>query len=447
MQLIKEENSNQTINLTDSLTVDSTKEKSKNIKQLLTVATCALLGTSVQAEETNDWKFDTALMYYGETDRVSAAELILNGNKTFDNNEVLNLKLTIDSLTGASANGAIAQPDVQTFTRPSGKGSFDVQPGETPLDDTFIDTRVQLNAQWTQPLTENYLVSGGLHLSKEYDYLSLGVNGSIARDFNQNNTTLSAGFAYSQDTISPEGDIPIPFTEMLPANENGNSDANRLTGDDDKTTVDLLLGVTQVINRQMIMQFNYSYSQVDGYLTDPFKVVSVVNSEGLSTQQLYENRPDTRVKNSIYWQTKYHFTESIFADSVIDFSYRYFWDDWEINSHTFETRYNIPFANGYIEPHIRFYSQDAADFYNPFILSDSPLPSYMSADYRIGEMTALTVGLKYGTIIKGKNELSFRLEFYQQSPKNIGVTQPGALKDLDLYPSIKAVIAQVSYSF
>jgi hypothetical protein len=424
-----------------------TKEKSTNIKQLLTVATCALLGTSVQAEETNDWKFDTALMYYGETDRVSAAEVIINGSKTFSNDEIFNLKLTTDSLTGASANGAVAQPEVQTFTRPSGKGSFDVQPGETPLDDTFKDTRLQLNAQWTQPLAENYLISGGLHLSKEYDYLSLGLNGNVARDFNQKNTTLSAGFSLSQDTISPEGDIPKPFTPMLPANESGSTDANRLMSDNDKTTVDLLLGVTQIINRQMIMQLNYSYSQVDGYLTDPFKVVSAVNAQGLSTQQLYENRPDNRTKNSVYWQTKYHFTDSVFSDSIIDFSYRYFWDDWEINSHTFETRYSIPLSNGYIEPHIRYYTQDAADFYQPFIQSEQALPTYMSADYRVGEMTGLTVGIKYGTIINKNNELSFRVEFYQQSPKDTGVEKPGVLNDVDLYPSIKAVIAQVSYSF
>lgn len=416
--------------------------KSKNIKQLLTVATCALLGTSAQAEEANEWKFDTALMYYGETDRVSAAEVIINGNKTFNNDQVLNLKLTIDTLTGASANGAVAQNEVQTFTRPSGKGSFDVKAGETPLDDTFRDTRLQFNAQWTQPLSREYLVSGGIHLSKEYDYLSLGLNGSIARDFNQKNTTVSLGLSYAQDTFSPEGDIPIPFSVMLPANEDGNSGENRSRSEDDKTTVDMLLGFTQVINRQMIMQLNYSYSQVDGYLTDPFKVVSDVNQQGISEQQLYESRPDKRTKNSVYWQTKYHFD-----NSIIDFSYRYFWDDWDIKSHTFDTRYNVPLSNGYIEPHVRFYTQEAANFYQPFINSNNPLPSYVSADYRVGETTGLTVGLKYGTMLKNNNELSFRLEFYQQSPKDTGIEQPGALKDLDLYTSIKAVIAQVSYSF
>ena len=421
-----------------------TPKKNINISQLLTVATCTLLGTSAQAvEEKKDWTFDTALMYYGETDRVQAAELIVAGTKVFKDDQVLNVKLTVDSLTGASANGAVAQPEVQTFTRPSGKGSFDTPAKETPLDDTFHDTRVQLNAQWTQPLAENYTLSGGLHLSKEYDYLSLGLNGNVARYFNQKNTTISAGFAYSSDTISPEGDIPIAFSEMLPPISDDSDRANRSGTKDDKTTIDLLFGVTQVINRQAIMQFNYSYSQVDGYLTDPFKVVSVVDSNGMSEKQLYENRPDKRVKNSIFWQTKYHFL----SNSIIDFSYRYFWDDWEIKSHTIDTRYRIPLGDHYIEPHIRYYTQEAAEFYQPFLLSNNPLPSYVSADYRVGEITGITLGVKYGIPMKDNTELSFRLELFQQSSKNTGVEQPGVLSELDLYPSVNAIVAQVTYSF
>jgi len=418
------------------------KTQSKNIKQLLTVATCTLLGTCAQAEEFKDWKFDTALMYYGETDRVTATELIVSGTRVFDNDEVLNLKVTVDSLTGASANGAVAQPEVQTFTRPSGKGDFTVKAGDTPLDDTFKDTRLQLNGQWTQSLNSDYTASSGIHLSKEYDYLSLGLNGSISRDFNRKNTNISAGFAFSQDTFSPEGDIPIPFTQMLPKNENGTTSANRLKSSDDKKTFDLLFGLTQIINRQMVMQFNYSHSQVDGYLTDPFKIVSEVNQLGITQRQLYENRPDSRTKNSVFWQTKYHLSHSI-----IDISYRYFWDDWDIKSHTIDARFHVPLSTGYIEPHIRFYAQDAANFYQPFIVSSNPQASYISADYRVGEMTALTLGLKYGTTLQNNNELSFRIELYQQSPKSNGVEQPGVLKNIDLHPSIKAIIAQMSYSF
>jgi hypothetical protein len=431
------------------------KTHNKNLKAALTLATTALFTTAQagaaplpsDAPSEDAWSFDSAFLYYGETDRVSAAEAIFNAKKTYSDDSILNLKLTIDALTGASANGAVAQPNVQTFTRPSGKGDYDIKLGDTPLDDTFHDTRVQFNAQWTQALAQNYTGSVGAHISKEYDYLSLGVNGNIAYDFNKKNSTISFGLSHFQDTFTPEGGIPKSFASMPVAyhdnEDKGGHEATRIGSDDDKTTSDVMVGFTQVINRNMVTQFNYSYSIVDGYLTDPFKILSLVNNSGIAQDYLYENRPDERTKQSVFAQTKYHFDEVI-----LDVSYRYMWDDWEIDSHTVDTRFYIPLGDGsYLEPHLRFYQQTAAEFYQPFLMQGETLPEFASADYRIGEMTAYTIGLKYGMKLDGGNDLSFRLEYYSQSPESAGHKAPGALADMDLYESIDAIIAQVSYSF
>ncbi len=432
--------------------------KKPNIKAVLSLATSALLGTGVlsagaaQATEADEWQFDSAFLVYSEVDRVSATEAIIAGTKTFDNDEVLSLKLTVDVLTGASANGAIAQPRAQTFTRPSGNGQYVTPAGETPLDDTFKDTRVQVNGQWAQPLSDNITGSVGGHLSKEYDYLSLGVNGNLAYDFNKKNTTISMGLSYFQDTYTPEGGIPKPHSSMLVGDSSSPEwdtefAKTRIGDSDDKSTADILVGVTQVINRRMITAFNYSYSMVDGYLTDPFKVVSVLNTQGLAQDYIYESRPDSRVKQSTFMQAKYNFDDSL-LNTVVDVSYRYMWDDWGINSHTIDTRFTIPVgAASYIEPHIRYYQQSEADFYQPYIIGDQAPIGFVSADYRIGEMTAVTVGAKYGVVLNGGNELSFRLEYYRQTPTNAGFTDPNSLNGQDIYPVVEAVIAQVSYSF
>ncbi len=438
-------------------TITKTNKKI-NLKASLSLAASALLGTSVvtapvsHAKDADEWQFDSAFLVYSEVDRVSATEAIIAGTKTFDNDEVLSLKLTVDALTGASANGAIAQPMAQTFTRPSGNGQYVTPAGETPLDDTFKDTRVQLNAQWAQPLSDNITGSVGGHLSKEYDYLSLGVNGNLAYDFNRNNSTISIGLSYFQDTFTPEGGIPKPLSSMLIGDSSAPDwDAEfaktRIGDSDDKSTADILVGFTQVINRRMITAFNYSYSMVDGYLTDPFKVISVINFDGIAQDYIYENRPDSRVKQSTFMQTKYHFDESL-LNTVADISYRYMWDDWDITSHTIDTRFTIPVGRAsYIEPHIRFYQQGAADFYQPYIIDDQKSVDFVSADYRIGEMTAVTVGAKYGVVLNGGNELSFRIEYYRQMPTDAGFVDPNGLNGLDKYPVVEAVIAQVSYSF
>ena len=439
------------------------KTEKTNIKAALTLATAALLGTSNLAQantvspastKESTWDFDSAFLFYSEVDRVSAGEAIFNAKKTFANDEVLNLKVTIDALTGASASGAVAQPDVQTFTRPSGNGQYTIAPGDTPLDDTFHDTRVQFNGQWTQPIAPNYTASGGVHISKEYDYLSLGINGNLAFDFDRKNSTFSAGFSYFQDTFTPEGGIPKAFSSMLligdsrSANWDDEFANTRIDSEDTKTTTDILLGFTQVINRRMITQFNYSYSMVDGYLTDPFKVISKVDGvTGYTQDNIYESRPDSRIKQSVYAQSLYHFDSA-----VLDVSYRYMWDDWEITSHTLDTRFRIPLGDAfgtesYIQPHFRFYQQSAAEFYQPFLIDGAAMPTYASADYRIGEMTTYTVGLKYGLLVNNGHDLSFRLEYYRQAPTDAGFDAPGVLNDVDLYPTIDAIIAQVTYSF
>ena len=438
------------------------KNEKTNIKAALTIATAALLGTSNLAlaetasntsVEQSSWEFDSAFLFYSEVDRVSAGEAIFNATKTFADDEVLNLKLTVDALTGASANGAVAQPNVQTFTRPSGNGQYTIAAGDTPLDNTFHDTRVQLNGQWTQPIAPNYTASGGLHISKEYDYLSLGVNGNLAFDFDRKNSTFSAGFSFFQDTFTPEGGIPKPFSSMLIGDSNGSTWGDdfaetRIDSEDTKTTTDILLGFTQVINRRMITQFNYSYSMVDGYLNDPFKVISVVDGiSGLTQDNIYESRPDSRVKQSVFAQSIYHFERT-----VLDVSYRYMWDDWDITSHTIDSRFRIPLGDtfgteSYIQPHFRFYQQSAAEFYQPFLFDGDALPTYASADYRIGEMTTFTIGLKYGLLVNNGHDLSFRLEFYRQTPTDAGFKSPGVLEDVELYPTIDAIIAQVTYSF
>jgi hypothetical protein len=424
------------------------KQNKPNLKALLATATCTLLGGTAQASTEENWQFDTALMHYAEADRVTATEAIIAGKKIFKNDQVLNVKLTVDVLTGASPNGTVAQSKAQTFTRPSGNGQYIVEAGETPLDDTFKDTRVQLTGQWTQPLLKHYVASIGGNFSKEYDYMSVSLNGNISRDFNKKNTTLSAGIAYAYDIIEPEGGIAKPLADMLIGDSNSPTfderfKATRIGSDESKSTIDLLMGVTQVINRKMISQFNYSYSDVSGYLTDPFKVISAVNDNGESQVYFYESRPDKRSKHAFFGQTKYHFDSGI-----LDASYRYMMDSWQIDSHTFDIRYLVPFTNShYIEPHIRVYTQSAAEFYQPFTKQRDIRPEFISADYRIGALDTYTIGIKYGLPLNDGGAITYRFEYYHQTPKGNGTEALGVLKNLNLYEKVDAIIAQITYSF
>lgn len=426
-----------------------------NIAQRLAAATCSLLGTTVAmpvaAEEEPQWEFDTALLYYGESDdRVKDLSFNILARRLFADDKILSLGLAYDSLTGASPSGAIPQNEVQTFTRPSGDEAYPVAPGELPLDDTFLDTRYALTAGWQQPFGRLYTGSVGISFSTEYDYTHAGVNFGISRDFNKRNTTASLGAAIARDEIDPEGGVPLPLAVMGDVGDL----SSRGAAAEEKDVIDLLFGVTQVINERFLIQVNYSLSDSSGYLNDPYKILSVVDSAtgnaisrtptgtGPLHEYRFENRPDQRRKHSFFLQGKYYM-----KGTVLDMSWRYMTDDWGIDSHTLDAAFRWPLGEkSWFEPHVRAYTQTEADFYRAS-LPEGQLPAFASADYRLAAFDAITVGVKYGRHTSSGNELAVRLEYYRQDGEIAAGQLFGDQTSEALYPGLDAVILNLSYGF
>jgi hypothetical protein len=431
--------------------------KTGNVAQVLAAATCTLLGTTATApavaQEEPEWEFDTALLYYGESDdRVQDLSLNVLARRLFPDDRILSLGLAVDSLTGATPSGAIVHDELQTFTRPSGDSVYSTQPGELPLDDTFLDTRYALTASWQQPIGRLYTGTAGLSFSTEYDYTHAGVNLGLSRDFNKRNTTVSMGLALARDDIDPVGGAPLPLAPM-----GGIGDLSGRGGSETKDVLDLLLGVTQVINENFLLQFNYSLSEASGYLNDPYKILSVVDPltgeplarvpdpglQGPSHEYRFENRPDTRTKHSLFGQGKYYM-----GGRVLDLSYRYMTDDWEIDSHTLDAKFYWPLTDAsYIEPHVRLYTQTEADFWRTSLPAGEPLPEFASADYRLGSFDAVTVGVKYGWQTAAGNDFALRLEYYRQEGEVPQEQLIGSQDAQALNAELDALILSFSYRF
>jgi len=423
----------------------------KSIRDKLALATCALLQTTGSAAYAADeWDVDSAIMIYSENDdRVQAIEPIVSAKKEIAEDEFLNVKVVLDSLTGATPNGAHARSGVQTFTTPSGNGTYTAQSGENPLDDTFMDSRVAISADWEQPIVDDMTrMILGANISNEYDYMSLGLSATFIRDYNNRNTTLAAAVGVNADTIEPEGGIPTPFANMRVAGTGTNRDDTS----DTKTIVDLMVGVTQVINRSTLMQFNLSFSNTSGYMNDPFKIISVVDGTGALISPadaddwpyVYENRPDSRSRQVFYWKTVHHLTED-----VINVAYRYHTDDWDIDSHTIDFHYRYELSDGaYLQPHLRYYSQSAAEFFT-HNLRDNIVGAtqYASSDYRLGEFTSTTIGLKYAMPLGKNQEFNVRAELISQANEVVAGTFTSDLNPQEIAPDLDATFIQFGYSF
>lgn len=412
----------------------------------LMAASCALLSHTARAQTVDSaeqpFELDSALLYYKENSgRVQTIEPVVSLKKDFGDQRILGGTFTVDSLSGATPNGALPSRKPQTFASPSstslvpqaGKKTtlYAIAPGNLPQDPHFNEQRVAGDADWSQPMGLDNNLSFGGHVSTEHDFDSFATHADYSRDFNEKNTTLSAGLSEEYDQIHAHGGNPVPGSDYeLYEHEGGQT----------KTVSGALIGVTQIMARNWLMDLNYSYDHSQGYLTDPYRILSVLDALGNVTGYRYENRPDSRARQDLYWVNKV-----AFGPTVLDVSYRRGKDSWGIGSDTAEAHLRIDLGHGvYLEPHLRWYHQSAADFYDLYLSAATAAPQFMSADPRLAAFIGTTAGLKLGVTIGRYGEVSLRLEEYQQRPSDQSSALP-QLQGLNLNPNLTATIAQLSW--
>ncbi len=419
--------------------------------RLALAAACSVLG--VAGAPAHATEVSTGALAYVEPGRVKVFELLADGTHEFTNGNLGNFRFVFDALTGASANGAVPSKKAQTFTSPSGGSGYVILPGETPLDMSFKDTRIAGSGGLTLPWGRLTKATFGAYTSFERDYTSLGVNGALSHDLFQRNTTITLRGSHFADSVRPMNGVPDPLTPMVAATPHGGGDDKSFAsgGSASKGVTDLGVGLTQVVTRRTLLALNYTGTNVSGYQTDPYKILSVVDATtgapmpGTATPELdlYEKRPEHRSKHVAAAEL----IQNLGRD-ILMLSYRWYDDDWGITSKTTEVSYRLNFQpDRYLQPNLRWYHQSAADFYRRYLVDGQALPDFASADYRLGEMDAVSLGLKYGTKLESGNDLTLRLEYYKQSGDHAPADAIGDLRTMDLFPTVDAWIANVGLTF
>jgi hypothetical protein len=427
------------------------------LRRHLIAASCALLSASpARSQESvdpglvgrllKDWQLESALAYYHEDGRIQAVEPVVSASHDYGDGGNVSLNFTFDALSGSSPNGALPSHAPQTFAGPSAKSFADARrlyttaPGSLPVDPDYSDARGAAGADWTLPLTRLSRVTLGGKFSFEDDFYSATVNAAFTHDLNEKNTTILAGVNVESDIIRPVGNTPVPLSDYAAFEREGNQS---------KTGLGALLGVTQVMTRNWLTELNVSIDRFTGYLNDPYKIVSVLDPGGNTTGYEYENRPDSRTSRSVYLDNRVGG-----AHTSADLAVRYVTDTWGIRSETAQIRVRFwsPSRQQYLEPTARWYHQSAADFFSPWLPAAATADTqYVSSDSRLATFRALTYGLKYGYVLSNRlhrpnSELTIRLEYYQQTLE-INEPVPGALQGLNLYPGLKAVLVQFGFSY
>ncbi|MCB0328300.1 MAG: DUF3570 domain-containing protein [Bdellovibrionales bacterium] len=203
---------------------------------------------------------------------------------------------------------------------------------------------------------DDYSIGVNTSYSKEDDYESRGV-AIDGRVWNENkSTTFAFGLSGNSDDISSTNNPDL---------------------DETSNTFGGLLGVTQVINKNSLLQSNLTFSRSSGYLSDPYKPGDI--------------RPEER--NRFAWLNRYVlYVPDLKGSFHLD--YRHYRDSWGVNSHTFDSMWFQPIGEVWtLRPHVRFYSQSKADFFSNVFPDPTPGRAF-SADQRLSGFGEITLGLK-----------------------------------------------------
>ena len=227
----------------------------------------------------------------------------------------------------------------------------------------------------------NATISVGASLSSESDYLSRGLSTRATYSNESKNTTWSAGIGVNNDSINP---------------------SNMIVSNETKRVTALLLGVTQVLTAQDIVQVNLGHSGGNGYFSDPYKFA--------------DNRPRDKDSNTLMVRWNHHIQT---LGVTTRLSYRHYADSWGIRSHTMGLEYVQPLSDGWtLTPLLRVYSQSAARFYVQPIDGSYPFApastGYYSEDQRVSAFGARTMGLKVAKQLDANWLVDLKLEQYKQ---------------------------------
>ena len=216
-------------------------------------------------------------------------------------------------------------------------------------------------------LINKTIVSVGYSNSTENDYDADTYSIGISQDFFGDLSTLSLNYALGNDIVGKSTDPDF---------------------EEDKKTQSYQFGWTQVVTKNLLMNFIYHVITDEGYLNNPYRSYRFLN--GSSASYLTEKYPDTRTSHAFAVRGRYYMPYR----AAFGFEYRRFNDTWGVNAYNMDVSYTHPLNDNWIiDVHYRYYSQNQADFYAD-LFPTADFQNYMARDKELSTFTNNTLGFK-----------------------------------------------------
>jgi hypothetical protein len=239
------------------------------------------------------------------------------------------------------------------------------------------DYRAAGDVKVTKYLDGNALALGAAY-SHERDYVSRAASLEWRTWSDDRNRTYAVGVGAARDRID---------------STNGVATNKR------RETYDLLLGMTQVLSAEALVESSVTWSEGRGYYSDPYK--------------LLDARPDRR--RIVSWLTRYN-RHLPSMDATVRIAYRYLYDSFGDRSHMLEASWVQSLPAGFtLTPTLRYFTQGAADFYrNPPFPSGFVEGEPYTADTRLSAFGAVTAGVRLAKAFPGGVTVDVAVSAYRQ---------------------------------
>ena len=335
----------------------------------LSLVTLLALGNYTYAQD----ELSFNLLYYHENDdRVTAIAPFLSYDHESGTDLKWHIDGTVDVVSGAtptwSGDGASgASANITTITD-----------NITYTKETFSDQRGALNSNVLIRDEERneYLLGGAF--SKESDYQNLEIYGTMTRYFDEfHNTSYNIGLSYANNYVGYKSDDDE-------SDDDSESGASPSVGGE-QNIFTLSTSLTQNINDHSVFSLGLFGSYESGYLSNIHLRVAR-DYVDLTTHLDYDNRPSQRATAG----TLLKYIVAIDDNITLNSSYRFYYDTWEMNSHTFTLGSALEIGAFTLSPEIRYYNQSAAYFYSSGHFENSSIDIYASSDERLSNFSSMT---------------------------------------------------------
>ena len=226
-------------------------------------------------------------------------------------------------------------------------------------------------------------------------------------------TTISATYSQERDYHSTAlgAERTLPLNAALTLGFGGSFSHDRIEPFDalshdriqraEKNTTSAFASLSWVLDRFSVVESGIQLNYQTGYLSDPYKLVSVGDTLD----------PDTRPgrRSEAAWLVRYR--RAFGENAALHLDSRLSANSWDQHSLTLEASWYQSLRGGWqLIPGVRYYSQSRARFYAPYFAAGSG-PDF-SSDYRLGAFGAVAANLNLRKRV-GRWEFSAGAERYR----------------------------------